>query len=195
MTDAVSFIVLLWLVAETNFFFRRKEQTAADFKNTAEQEKERSDAERAHQKAEALYLRLERKWKKLQPSIARARKTKTGSFDKRSNLGKMLSREVPRLEQERGAARIEKRNAKSRLLPYEQGPIRRRNRWIRAQSCRGACRHSLLVLPLLVGVVEIIRVNEGTEFQSGLFVLFLWTLVAGCLSLRYAIVTKNKLEA
>ncbi len=193
MTDAVSFIVLLWLVAETNFFFRRKAKTAADFENTPEQEKERNDAERALQKAEALYLRLERKWKKLQPSIARARKTKTGSFDKRSNLGKMLSREVPRLEQERGAARKEKRDAKSRLLRYEQVPIRRRNRWIRAQSFRGACRHSLPLLPVLVGVVETIRTGAPQE-QPGLLVLLLWTCVAGCLSLGYIVATKNKLE-
>ena len=194
MTDAVSFIVLLWLVAEINFFFRRKYRTAADFENTPEQEKERSDAARALQKAEALHLRLERKWKKLQPSIAGARKNKDGSFDKRSKLGKMLSREVPSLKQEIPAARKAKQSAESRFLRHEQAPIRRRNRWIRAQSFRGACRHSLPLLPLLVGVVETVRTGAPQE-QTGLLVLLLWTCVAGCLSLGYAISTKNKLEA
>jgi hypothetical protein len=192
MTDAVSFIVLLWLVAETNFFFRRKAKTATDFENTPEQEKKRNDAAHALQKAEALYLRLERKWKKLQPSIARARRTKNGSFDKRSKLGKMLSRELPSLKQERGAARKEKRNAESRFHRYEQAPIRRRNRWIRAQSFRGACRHSLPLLPVLVGIVETIRTGAPQE-KTGLLVLLLWAGLAGCLSLGYALSTKKKL--
>ena len=194
MTGAVSFIVLLWLVAETNFFFRRKAKTAADFANTPEQENERNDAEHALQKTEALHLRLERKWEKLQPSIARARRTKNGSFDKRSNLGKMLSREVPSSKKERGAARKAKQSAESRFHRYEQAPIRRRNRWIRAQSFRGACRHSLPLLPVLVGIVETIRTGAPQE-KTGLLVLLLWTCVAGCLSLGYAVATKNKLEA
>ncbi|MDC1295463.1 hypothetical protein N8077_03910 [Myxococcota bacterium] len=194
MTDAASFIMLLWLVAETNFFFCRKAKTAADFSNTPEQEKERRAAALALQKAEALYLRLERKWKKLQPSIARAGRNKDGSFDKRSKLGKMLSRELPRLEQERGAARKEKRHAESRLLRYEKVPIRRRNRWIRAQSFRGACRHSLPLLPALLGVVEMVRTGAPQE-QPGLLLLLLWTCIAGCLSLGYIVVTKKKLEA
>ena len=146
MADAVSFIVLLWLVAETNFFFRRKPQTAADFENTPEQEKERTDA---LQQAEAAYQRLDQEWEKLQPLIARAKRKKDGNFDRRSKLGKMLSRiDLHGLKQARKTALKERRSAEIRFLRYEREPTRRRNRWIRAESFRGACRHSLRVLLL-----------------------------------------------
>ncbi|MED5262965.1 MAG: hypothetical protein VX574_11275, partial [Myxococcota bacterium] len=192
MTGMIGFILALWLLAEVNFLRRSEEKTTDDFKRTPEEERRWGDCQRGYQKAEALYRRVKRDRQNLEPLIARTRRLKDGTFDRRYKAGKMLNRELPRLEQARREALAEKKTQGERVLGLEKLPDIRRDRWVRAESFRGACRHGVVLLPVLVALDA--GGVGGANRPHGLLLLLLWSGLAGALALKYVYSTRKALR-
>jgi len=191
MTDITGFILALWLLAELNFLRFVKVKTTADFNRTREEEREWRDVQRDFQRAEVLYRRAERDRKKLDTLIAKTRRRKDGHFDERTKAGRMLNREIPRLSRARREALAKKKACEGPVLRLEEIPEIRRDRWVRAESLRGACRHGVVVLPVLVALDA--GRFAGENLPQGVVLLLLWSGIAAVLSLKYVYSTRKEL--
>ena len=192
MTDVVQYIFWLWAFSEVYFFSKRASKTSADLGFKGEELRTLSERRREFNEAQSAALTAEREWQKIQPAIAQTRRRKDGKFDERSKLGKMLNREVPRIRRVKKRAGKERVVAKKKLATIESLPERRMRGWARAASLRAACRQGMVILPIFVLLsanAEHLLPGESIEF-----VVILWFLGVGLLTLGYSSSTLKKLN-
>lgn len=191
MTDIVDIIVFLWVFSEINFFLRRRWKTSSDFGHTKAEAKRLAERKREFQDAETRVATAEREWRKLRPLVAIAKRRNDGRFDERSNAGRILNRDLPRVKKLQAQAAQQRAAAEKKLAGIASLPDRRARRWSRAASVRAGCRQGLVVLPVLLlvsGPEGGVSVGDGA-----ISAVLIWALAVLILSLGYHAVTKRKL--
>jgi hypothetical protein len=147
----------VWIWSEFMSFLKRDTRQTSDFELNSEETRKLVDYQRKERVLERSWARAMNKVASLEQLGKGIRRTKTGQFDRRSKLGKKLSKELPLARASELRYQNELSNIQSETKNLTALPEKRASIWAETEARRIANR---LILPALASVLIVAAVFD-----------------------------------
>ena len=161
------FVSVVWIWSEFKSFLSREIRQISDFKLNSEDARKLRDYQRKERSLKGSLARAMNKVASLELLAKGVRRTKAGRFDRRSKLGKKLSKEMPRARALELRYQNELSNIQLEIELLSAFPEARASNWAETEARRVANR---LILPVFASVL-ILAALFGYPIEDHWFVL------------------------